>query len=216
MTVVALTGGVAAGKSTVADVLRSLGTIVIDADVLARQALAAGSRGLSRVAARFGEDVLLPGGELNREALGTLAFADSGARGELNAIVHPEVRRLYQEEVMRSEESHPGNVLVYDVPLLAEARNPGEFDLVVVVDASADIRRERLQRFRGLSPEQAQARLDAQASDDERRALADVVIDSSGSIEDTRSAARELFHALALAWPDQLATVPKHFPRRAL
>jgi dephospho-CoA kinase len=215
MTVVALTGGVAAGKSTVADVLRSLGSIVIDADVLARQALATGSSGLALVAARFGPDVLLPGGDLNREALGAVVFADPGARSELNAIVHPEVRRLYQEEVTRSEKGYPGRVLVYDVPLLAEARDPGEFDLVVVVDASADIRRERLQTFRGLSQAQAQGRLDAQASDGQRLALADVVIESSGSVEETRSAARELFHALALAWPDRLATVPKHFPSRA-
>jgi len=144
MGVIALTGGVAAGKSTVSAILREQGAIVLDADVFARKAVAPGSAGLHAIAEAFGTGVILPSGELDRTALGALVFRDDNARATLNSIVHPEVRRLAARAIAQAGEENPDTVLVYDVPLLAEARDPGEFDLVVVVDAPAEVRIARL------------------------------------------------------------------------
>lgn len=213
MTVVALTGGVAAGKSTVARVLRQLGATVIDADVLAREAVARGSAGLRAVVARFGPDILLPSGELDRGTLGAIIFSDPAARRDLNAIVHPEVKRLYAIAVAHHMTSEPETPLVYDVPLLAEARDRGEFSLVVVVHAPAELRVQRLRDYRHLSAEEALSRVNAQASDAERLTLADVVIDATRSVEDTESAAQQLYEEVVATWPDRLNQVARAFPR---
>jgi dephospho-CoA kinase len=215
MTVVGLTGGVAAGKSTVSVLWASLGAIIFDADVFAREAVALGTPGLAAIAQEFGPTVLLDSGELDRKALGERIFADPAARAALNGIVHPYVRALSAAALDRAGNDHPRTVLVYDVPLLAESRDPGEFDLVVVVDAPAATRVSRLQEFRGLTREQAENRVSSQASDADRLALADVVLDASGSLEDTTIAARELYEALTVAWPDKLQTVPTRFPSSA-
>ena len=196
MELVALTGGIAAGKSTVAARLSALGAVVIDADELAREAVAAGSAGLAAVVERFGPDILDSHGNLDRAALGAIVFAHDGARADLNAIVHPEVRRLYHAALDAARAADPQSIVIYDVPLLAEARSREEFDLVVVVDAPAPIRIARLIDRRGLSPEHATQRVEAQASDEERRALADIVIDASGEESATLAQTDDLWRTL--------------------
>jgi|TARA_B110000503_G_scaffold106247_1_gene158639 dephospho-CoA kinase len=215
MSVVALTGGVAAGKSTVTEVLRGCGAFVIDADQLAREAVVPGSAALEAIVARFGSNVLLDSGELNRAGLGSLVFGNPEALADLNAIVHPQVRALYGKAVSAALGAYPDRVLVYDVPLLAEARSAAEFDLVVVVDTPAEQRVSRLMDQRGLSLEEATARVAAQATDAQRLAHADVVLDSSQSLAQTKLAARALYDALKAAWPAKLDTVARMFPSSA-
>ena len=215
MPVVALTGGVAAGKSTVSAVLHERGALVLDADVYARDAVCPGSPGLSAVVERFGDSVMHEDGSLNRAALGALVFGDAAAKADLEAIIHPLVRRLSAEAIRNATMLQPQTVLVYDIPLLAEARDTADFDVVVLVDAPAVQRQERLESERGFSAEEASARVLAQASDEERRAIADVVIDASQSVEVTQKAAHELFDALEGAWPDRLDAIPRLFPLSA-
>ena len=212
MTVVALTGGVAAGKSTVSNVLARHGVIVIDADILAREAVAPGTPGFEAVIARFGDGVLDSEGSLNRAALGGIVFHDDTARAALNAIVHPRVRELYAAAVAAAESTHPSTAIVYAVPLLAEARQADEFAAVVVVDAPAAQRTSRLVEFRGMSADDAAARVLSQASDDERRAMADSVVDASGTVERTERAAAQLAEQLMALWPDRLRELSKRFP----
>ncbi len=185
MDVIGLTGGIAAGKSVVSARLAALGAVVIDADLLAREAVAAGSPGLAAIGRRFGDAVLAPDGSLDRAALGALVFSDPGARADLNGIVHPEVQRLYRERLARLEADDPESIVVYDVPLLVEARSTEEFAIVVVVHAPAEQRVERLVALRGMDRASAQERVAAQASDEERLAAADVVIDTSGTMAHT-------------------------------
>lgn len=207
MPVVAVTGGIAAGKSVVCSTLAQLGAHVIDADSLARAAVVPGAPALEKIVETFGSEVTNTDGSLDRAALGARIFDDAHARAQLNAIVHPEVRRLYEKEVAEVLSRDPNRIIVYDIPLLAEARSTEEFDLVVVVDAPAEVRMERLQRLRGLSSEEAQSRIGAQASDEERRALADVIIDASGTEEGTIRQADRLYTVLAAHWPDRLSEV---------
>ena len=145
---------------------------------------------------RFGAGVIAPDGSLDRAALGQLVFADETARGDLNAIVHPEVARLYRERLAEITRTQPDAVVVYDVPLLVEARSADEFALVVVVHAPADLRIERLVTLRGVDRVSAERRIAAQATDDERLAIADVVIDASGSIESTEQQTDALWRQL--------------------
>ncbi|UBQ01161.1 dephospho-CoA kinase [Curtobacterium sp. TXMA1] len=199
MRIIGLTGGIAAGKSTVSRRWAEHGAVVVDADQLARQAVAPGSPGLARVAERFGTGVLAPDGSLDRPALGSIVFADAAARKDLEAITHPEVWRLAQQAFDRAEAADPGAVVVYDVPLLAEARDsrPIRFDAVVVVDAPAAQRVERLVAHRGLPRDEAERRVAAQASDAERLALADHVVDATGSLADTLRSADEVWERIA-------------------
>lgn len=185
MDVVGLTGGIAAGKSTVARRLAEHGAVIIDADALARQAVEPGSPGLAQIVEHFGPDVLAADGSLDRPALGRRVFADEEARQILNGIVHPEVRRLYANAVADARARDPRAVIVYDVPLLAEARAADEFGTIAVVDAPAAVRIDRLVSLRGMDRAEAENRVAAQISDAERRAMADVVIDSSGSVDET-------------------------------
>lgn len=194
--VIALTGGIAAGKSTVARRWHERGAVIIDADALAREAVAPGSAGLEAIVDRFGADVLDEHGALDRGALGRRVFADEAERSALNAIVHPEVRRLYREAVARARDADPDALIVYDVPLLAEARARDEFGLVVVVDAPAQVRVRRLVEHRGMTDQEARERVAAQLTDDERRALADIVIDASGTLESTLEHADEVWSTL--------------------
>ena len=213
MPIVAVTGGVAAGKSTVTRVFQALGAVVIDADVLARLAVAPGSHALEQISRRFGPEVINDDGSLNRQALGQQVFSNETLLAELNAIVHPEVKKLYQEAVSNAG-SDSSRVIVYDIPLLTEARSADEFDLVVVVHAPAEVRHQRLVEFRGLTEEQASQRIQSQAGDSERLALADIVLDSSGPEELTVENAQKLFSVIEASWPDRLSEVPALYQAR--
>lgn len=175
---VGLTGGIGSGKSTVARLLAARGATVIDADALAREAVAVGSRGLSEVVAAFGAGILRSDGSLDRSALAARVFADGAALARLEAIVHPEVARL--SERVRGE-ARADAVVVHDVPLLVEKDLGGRYDLVVVVDAPEDLRLARLVA-RGLPEADARARMAAQAGRAERLAAADVVIVNDGDL----------------------------------
>lgn len=201
MQIVALTGGIASGKSTVAKRLAQHGAIIVDADELARVAVAPGSPGLDAVVRRFGPGVLAPDGALDRAALGSIVFADAQAREDLNAITHPEVWRLARERFSAAEASDPDAVVVYDVPLLVEASaaRPLRFDRIVVAHAGHATRLRRLVELRGMSEPEAERRLGAQASDDERLAVADDVIDTAGSMAATLEQADRLWASLRAA-----------------
>ncbi|PZE89188.1 dephospho-CoA kinase [Curtobacterium sp. MCPF17_050] len=198
MRIIGLTGGIAAGKSTVSRRFAEHGAVVVDADQLARDAVAPGSAGLAAVRERFGPAVVTEEGELDRPALGAIVFADAAARKDLEGITHPEVWRLAQERFDAAGAADPDAVVVYDVPLLAEAAGarPLRFDAVVVVDAPAAVRVERLVEHRGMARADAERRVAAQASDADRLALADHVVDATRSVEDTIRSADEVWARL--------------------
>jgi dephospho-CoA kinase len=176
---VGLTGGIGAGKSEVSRRLANLGAVVIDADVAARQVVAPGTPGLARIVAAFGSVVLGQDGALDRGRLGEIVFADPEMLGKLNAILHP----LISERMLQLEHAAPANsVVVHDVPLLTENGLAGGYDIVVVVDAPPEVQLDRLTRLRGMPAGQARARLAAQASRDQRLAIADIVVDNSGPL----------------------------------
>ena len=185
MPLIALTGGIASGKSTIARRLTERGATVIDADAIVRDVQSPGSAVLDAIAAAFGVGVIAPDGSLDRAALGSRVFGDPEALARLNAIVHPAVRAESARRFAAAFADDPGAVVVYDVPLLVEARVDDPWDLIVVADAPAVVRARRLVELRGLSETDASARIASQASDDLRRAVADVLIDTSGTIDDT-------------------------------
>lgn len=189
---IGLTGGIAAGKSTASQRFAELGAVVIDADLLAREAVAAGSPGLARVAEEFGPEVLTEDGSLDRQALGAVVFGDDDARERLNGIVHPEVRRLSAEREQRAIDAEE-RVIVQDIPLLIEVGRAQDFDLLVVVHTPAAVRRQRLIEGRGMSEEDADRRIAAQASDEERVAVADVLLDGAGGVDELRAQVDELW-----------------------
>ena len=195
MFLIGLTGGIASGKSTVAARLAEHGAVRVDADVIAREVVEPGTEGLAAIEREFGPSVLSADGTLNRPALGAIIFADGDRRAALNAITHPAVWRRAKELFAEAEAANQNAVVVYDVPLLVEAKanRPIQFDLVVVVDASRETRLSRLVELRGLSPDEAAQRLNSQASDAERLAIADVVIDSNGSLDQTIRQTDELW-----------------------
>jgi dephospho-CoA kinase len=183
---VGLTGGIGSGKSEVSKRLAALGAVVIDADKAAREVVEPGTPGLARIAETFGPGVLRADGALDRAKLAEIVFADTDARGRLNAIVHPLVHehmRATEEAAVRSGGDEA--VIVHDIPLLAEGgeQRRGGFDLVIVVDVPPDVQVERL-AARGLPEEQARARMAAQATRERRLAIADIVIDNSGTLAD--------------------------------
>ena len=185
MTLIGLTGGIASGKSTIGARLAELGAVRFDADQLARDAVAPGSPGLARVSERFGDAVLQADGSLDRAALGAIVFSDAAKLADLNAIVHPEVRRLADERISAARAEDPDVVIVYEIPLLVEADRGGDWDLIVVADAPVEQRIARMVTLRGMTEADARRRVANQASDAERRAVADVVIDTSGSEDET-------------------------------
>lgn len=197
MTLLALTGGIASGKSTIARRLAELGAVVVDADAIVRDVQSPGSPVLRAIAAAFGDHVLGADGALDRAALGAVVFADDDARARLNAIVHPAVRDESARRFAAAFAADPAAVVVYDVPLLVEARVDDPWDVVVVADAPAELRARRLIELRGLTAQEAAARLAAQASDEARRAIADVVIDTSGTVAETIAQVDELWARLA-------------------
>lgn len=190
---IALTGGIASGKSFVADELRRLGATVIDSDLLAREVVEPGTDGLAAVLDRFGPAVITPDGRLDRSALGRVVFDDDDARADLNAIIHPRVRRLAEE---RERSASPDAVVVHVIPLLVEAGLVGGFENVMVVDVPAEVQLERLRGRDGMDAAQATARLRAQASREERLAVATWVIDNTGTREQTLEKIRAWWHGL--------------------
>ena len=198
MYLIALTGGIASGKSVVAERLASHGAVVVDADVLARRVVEPGTPGLSKIAAEF-PGVVRDDGTLDRAALGAIIFTDPERREALNAITHPEILALGNAMFDAAATADPHAVGVYDVPLLVEAVHdrPRKYDLVAVVHADAEERIRRLVELRGLTRDEAVHRLNSQASDAERLAIADVVIDSNGSLERTLEQADELWEMAA-------------------
>jgi dephospho-CoA kinase len=190
---VGLTGGVASGKSTVSAMLADLGAVIVDADILAREVVARGTEGLSEVVAEFGPEVLTDDGALDRSALGTLVFADADRRRALEAIIHPRVRARAAEIEAAAP---PDSVVVHDIPLLAETGQADSFDAVIVVDVPNDVQLDRMVRLRGMTPEDAQARIDAQASREDRLALATYVVDNTGTLEQLRRRVAEVYAAL--------------------
>ncbi|WP_144796655.1 dephospho-CoA kinase [Microbacterium paludicola] len=185
MPLIALTGGIASGKSTIARRLREHGAIVVDADQIVRDVQAPGSPVLDDIAEAFGPDVLDDSGALDRAALGTRVFGDDEALQRLNAIVHPAVRAESARRFAAAFAEDAAAVVVYDVPLLVEARVDDPWDTIVVAHAPASERLRRLVELRGMEPDAAQKRIDAQVSDEKRLALADIVIDTSGTIDET-------------------------------
>lgn len=201
MLLVGLTGGIGTGKSTVARMLEKRGAVVFDADVLAREAVAPGTPGHDRVVERFGPDVLLPGGDLDRGTLASMVFADHAARRDLEAIVHPEVRRLFAEGCERYEGTDA--VVVFNAPLLVETGVHTAFDVLVVVWTSVETQVERLVRDRGMSEAAVRARIDAQLPLEAKAELADIVVHNDGSIDDLRRQVERLWSELR-----QRATAP--------
>ena len=191
---VGLTGGVASGKSTVSAILAELGAIVIDADLIAREVVARGTPGLDAVVAEFGTELLTPEGDLDRPAMGALVFGDPGARKRLEAIIHPLVHRRSAE---LEEEAGASAVVVHDIPLLAEVGRAGSFDAVVVVDAPAELQVSRMVEDRGWTRAEAESRIAAQATREDRLAIATYVVDNTGTRDELRARVEEIYAELA-------------------
>lgn len=176
---VGLTGGLGSGKSTVAALLGEHGAVIVDADVVAREVVRAGTPGFAAVVARFGSGIVGPDGELDRAELARIVFADGAALDDLNAIVHPLVGSRSAELAAAAP---PGSVVVHDIPLLTENGLADRFDTVVVVEADREVRLARL-AARGLPRAEAEARMAAQANDAQRRAIADEIVRNDGDLD---------------------------------
>ena len=192
---VGLTGGIASGKSTVAAMLVELGAILIDGDALAREVVARGTPGLAQVVAEFGTELLTPAGDLDRAALGRIVFADEAARRRLEGITHPLIFERYAE---LEAAAPPGALVVHDIPLLAEAgpERAATFDAVIVVDVPTELQVERMVRDRGWTREEAESRIAAQASREDRLAIATYVIDNTGTLDDLRAQVEAVYAEL--------------------
>jgi len=187
---IGLSGGIGAGKSTVSSTFAAEGAIVVDGDVIAREVVEPGTEGLAALVAAFGEDILLPDGSLNRPALAAVAFSDEDKRKTLNGIVHPLVGKRRAELI---DAAPVGSVVVEDIPLLVESQMAPLFLLVIMVHADEDVRVARLIEHRGFSEEDARARIAAQATIEQRQAVADVWLDNHGSADELAAKARELW-----------------------
>jgi len=201
MPLIALTGGIASGKSTIATRLAEHGAVVVDADAIVRDVQQPGSPVLDEIVREFGADVIRPDGSLDRAGLGARVFGDDDAIARLNRIVHPAVRAESQRRFDEAFAADPDAVVVYDVPLLVEARVDDPWELIVVAHAPSDVRLRRLVEFRGMSETDAAARVASQVDDSTRLAVADVVIDTTGTIDDTIRQVDELWARL----PDLVA-----------
>ncbi|MEV7276424.1 dephospho-CoA kinase [Streptomyces sp. NPDC093111] len=190
---VGLTGGIGAGKSEVSRLLVSYGAVLIDADRIAREVVEPGTPGLAAVVAEFGPEILTPEGTLDRPRLGSIVFGDPERLAALNAIVHPLVGARSAELESRAT---TGDVVVHDVPLLTENGLAPLYDLVVVVDAAPETQLDRLLRLRGMTGPEAEARMAAQATREQRRAVADLLIDNDGPLEALEPQVREVWETL--------------------
>ncbi|MFV0406490.1 MAG: dephospho-CoA kinase [Propioniciclava sp.] len=199
---VGLTGGIGSGKSTVARLLADHGATIIDADVLAREAVAPGTAGLQAVVDRFGPDILRPTGDLDREALGRIVFNDPDARTDLNAIVHPWVRNQTGAVRASALAADPQAVVVEVIPLLVETGQAEDFDEVIVVDVPVETQIARVRSRSGLSEPEIRSRIEAQASREARLAAATIVVDNTGDLADLASAVQNLLPTLGLRVAD--------------
>jgi dephospho-CoA kinase len=190
---VALTGGIASGKSTVSALLRELGAVVIDADQLAREVVAPGTTGLAEVVEAFGPEVLTEDGSMDRPAVGRIVFADEAKRRRLEQIIHP---RVFEESVRLEQSAPEGALVVHDIPLLAESRGADGFDAVIVVDTPHETQVERMLRDRGMTREEAESRIAAQASREDRLAVATHVVENDGTREELEARVRQVYDEL--------------------
>ncbi|MFC0528378.1 dephospho-CoA kinase [Phytohabitans kaempferiae] len=219
---IGLTGGIGAGKSAVAARLTERGATVIDSDRLAREVVEPGTDGLAEVVAAFGDEVLGADGALDRPALGARVFGDDGARRRLEAIIHPRVRERGKELLAAVA---PDAIVVNDVPLLVEVGLAPTYHLVIVVDAAEATRVERLVRDRGMTPEQAHARIRAQVGEEERRAAADSLLRNDSTLADLRTRVDALWHERLRPYEENVrlqrvpclgaSTSPDDYPRIA-
>ncbi len=210
---IGLSGGIGAGKSTVSSTLSDLGGVVVDGDVISREVVKPGTEGLTKLVEAFGEQILSDDGSLNRPALAAIAFSDDEKRQTLNGIVHPLVGKRRSELIASAGEDA---VVVEDIPLLVESGMAPMFPLVVIVNADEDLRVKRLTEHRGFSEEDARARIAAQATEEQRRAVADVWLDNTGSAEELVEQARELWHQRILPFARNLETGEPARPRPVL
>ncbi|MFD7462794.1 MULTISPECIES: dephospho-CoA kinase [unclassified Streptomyces] len=194
MLTVGLTGGIGAGKSEVSRLLVECGAVLIDADRIAREVVAPGTPGLAEVVEAFGEDVLGPDGGLDRPKLGSIVFSDPGRLAVLNSIVHPLVGARSRE---LEAAAAPDAVVVHDVPLLTENGLAPLYDVVIVVDAAPETQLDRLVRLRGMTEEDARARMAAQATREKRREIADIVIDNDVPLEELERRVKDVWAELA-------------------
>lgn len=192
---VALTGNVASGKSTVTRLFAEWGATIIDADALVRELQRPGSPVQVAIRARFGDGVIRPDGALDRDALRRLVLRDPSARAALEAIVHPAVQRR-RAELLEDARARGARVVVSDIPLLFEVLDPAAFDVVVLVDAPASVRRARLRRHRGLSPEEADRLIAAQLPPAGKRARSHIIIDNDGTLDELRTRAANAWRRL--------------------
>jgi dephospho-CoA kinase len=202
---VGLTGGIGSGKSEVSRRLRELGAVVIDADAVAREVVEPGTSGLAAVVEEFGEGVLRPDGALDREGLGRIVFGDADQLARLNAIVHPLVGERIAARMSEVERDHPDGVVIYDVPLLVENDLAGRYDVVLVVAAKPETQLRRLVDQRGMTEDDARARIAAQAPLPAKLAVADIVIDNDGPLADLDPRVREV-------WTDLRARAGRTMP----
>lgn len=200
---IGLSGGIGAGKSTVSSTFSELGGIVVDGDVIAREVVEPGTEGLAKLVDAFGEHILTEDGALDRPALAAIAFSDEGKRQTLNGIVHPLVAKRRSELI---DAADPDAVIIEDIPLLVESGMAPMFPLVVIVHAAEDVRVTRLTEYRGFSEQDARARIAAQATEEQRRAVADVWLDNSGSAAELVEKARTLWHERILPFAHNVRT----------
>lgn len=202
---IGLTGGIGAGKSALSKTFSECGGIIVDGDVIAREVVEPGTEGLAALVEEFGDDILQPDGSLDRPALAAKAFRDDEARGKLNGIVHPLVGKRRAEIIAAVAESSRDAVLVEDIPLLVESGMAPLFPLVVIVHAPVEMRVRRLVELRGMSEEDARARIAAQATDEQRRAVADIWLDNSGEPGELVERARDVWHNRILPFAHNLS-----------
>lgn len=209
---IGLTGGIGAGKSTVSATFADCGGVIVDGDVIAREVVQPGTEGLASLVDEFGHDILLPDGALNRPALAAKAFVDDRQRAKLNAIVHPLVARRRSEIVAAVDHDE---VVIEDIPLLVESGMAPLFPLVVVVHADSEVRLARLLSARGMSEADAHARIAAQANDEQRRRVADVWLDNSGTEGELVERVRGLWYERILPFAHNVAVrTPTPDPHR--
>ena len=202
MPLIALTGGIAAGKSTVAGRFRELGAHVISADELVRYVQRGGSPTLDSIRERFGVGVIDSGGELDRAALGRLIFDDAIARADLEALVHPAIGTEFRARVADIRSDDPNAIIIYDIPLLVETKRANDFDGVIVLACESEVRHDRLVSIRGLSSDEASARINSQATEAARAEVADWLIDSNGSIDATLAHTDAVWHEIVSRYRD--------------